>query len=66
MAVACLVDLLDELRVSESEVATDAVVRRIKSLRAELVELKEQRPPRGKMNIKRVRCVRAVYNMDVV
>jgi len=44
VAVACLVDLLDELRVSETEVATDAVVRRIKSLRAELVELKEQRP----------------------
>lgn len=40
VAVACLVDLLDELRVSETEVATDQVVKSIKRLRADLVELK--------------------------
>ena len=47
VAVACLVDLLDELRASsegESEVATDAAVRRIRALRADLAELKERRP----------------------
>ena len=42
MAVACLVDLLDELRVSEAEVATDEVVQRIKRLRAEVGELKQR------------------------
>ena len=42
VAVACLVDLLDELRVSETEVATDEIVQRIKKLRMDLGELKKQ------------------------
>lgn len=42
LAVACLVDLLDELRVSESEVATDSLVHKIKQLRADMMELKKR------------------------
>ena len=42
VAVACLVDLLDELRVSEAEVATDEVVQHIKRLRAEVGGLKKR------------------------
>lgn len=41
VAVACLVDLLDELRVSSQDVATDGMVRQIKALRAQLAELNE-------------------------
>ena len=51
VAVACLVDLLDELRASsdgegEEAIATDAAVRRIRALRADLSELKGRRPRR--------------------